>query len=163
MKAILEKNLILAGDVNIDLDYFLGTSNVSNSVPNYKFYLQKLVDDLDLVDIWRLKHPQKKRFTRHEKTRYGFAQSQIDFFLISCHLACATISTDILSSIKSDHSLLFLNLSVIEQQKRQGAVENEYKLTTRYKLFVFNKTNNFNSKNRCKKLINRPCMGFHKM
>ena len=72
-------------------------------------------------------------------------------------LEFATISKDILPSIKSDHSLLSLNLSAINQQKkRQGAVENECKLTTRYKLFGFNKTNNFNSKNRCKKF---DCMG----
>ena len=62
-------NLILAGDVNTDLDDVLGKSNVSKSAPNYKFYLQKLADDLDLLDICHLKHSQKKRLTRHENNK----------------------------------------------------------------------------------------------
>ena len=134
---------------------FLGKSNVSKGVLNYKFYLQKLVDDLDLVDIWRLKHPQKKRFTRHEKTRYGLAQSRIDFFLISCHLEFATISTDILPSIKSDHSLLSLNLSVFKQQKGRGLWKMNVSLLQDTNYLCLTKQTILTAKITAKKLINK--------
>ena len=126
-------------------------------VTNYKFYLQKLVYDLDLVDIWLLKHPQKKRFTRHKKkTRYGFARSWIDFFLISCHLEFTTVCTD----IKSNHSLLSLNISIIKQQKKGRGL---WKMN----VSLLQDTNHLtlikqcNSKNRSQKFDQQgSCMGF---
>ena len=51
LESYFGSNLIPAGDLNTDLDEFLGKSHVPKGVPNYKFYLQKLVDDLDLVDM----------------------------------------------------------------------------------------------------------------
>ena len=72
LESYLGSNLILAGDLNTDLDDFLGKCDVSKGVPNYKLYLQKLVGDLDLVDIWHLKHPQTKSSLDVKKQDMGW-------------------------------------------------------------------------------------------
>ena len=110
------KSIILGGDINICLDDSLRSSTNCNKT--YLDCLHKVMHNLDLIDIWRLKHPNAKRFTRREKTRYGFKQSRIDYFLISCHLEFLVVSTEILPSIKSDHSLLKLSLTANKDQTR---------------------------------------------
>ena len=84
------------GDININIE----------STHNCHYYksLIQLIELLDLTDIWRLKNPHTVRFRRREKTLYGFKQTRIDFFLISCGLEYYINKVDILPSIKSDHS-----------------------------------------------------------
>ena len=81
----------------------------------------------DVIDIWRLKHPDTLRYTWREKTRYGFTQSRIDYFLISCHLQYFTQHVNILPSIRSDHSLLKLTLKLEDEEKRGRGI---WKLNT---------------------------------
>ena len=81
----------------------------------------------NVIDIWRLKHPNKLRYTWREKTRYGFTQSRIDYVLISCHLQYFTQHVDILPSIKSDHGLLKLMPKLKNEGKRGRGI---WKLNT---------------------------------
>ena len=77
-----------------------------------------LKESLSLSDIGRLKNPTRKRYTRREKSRYGFSQSRLNYFFISCHLEYYTKNTDIIPSIKSDHSLLYLEVSFANESER---------------------------------------------
>ena len=104
------KNVIIGGDLNIRLDEGLRFST-RNTDLSYGELLLQMMNSHDLVDIWRLKHPDTKRYTWREKTRFGFAQSRIDYFLISCHLEFYVTPINILPSLKSDHSLLTLSLA----------------------------------------------------
>ena len=106
------ENIILAGDFNINIE----TNH------NYHYYksLLQLIKLLELTDIWMLKNPHTVRFTRREKTRYGFKQTRIDFFLISCGFQYYINKVDILlPSIKSDHSLLQISIH-LENKQKQG-------------------------------------------
>ena len=85
-------------DLNICLDNY-SNSTITCNKP-YLDSLHKLMHNFDMVDIWRLKHPDTNRFTRREKTRFGFKQSRIDYFLLSCHLEFSVKFTDIVPSIK---------------------------------------------------------------
>ena len=105
------ENIILAGDFNINIEN-------THNCHYYKSLLQ-LIELLDLTDIWRLKNPHTVRYTRREKTRYGFKQTRIDFFLISCGLEYYINKVDILPSIKSDHSLLQISIH-LENKQKQG-------------------------------------------
>ena len=111
------KNIIIGGDFNIELDR---ASSEPNSLKNpmYAKQITTLMEMLSLVDIWRLRNPTRKRYTRRERTKYGFSQSRLDYFIISCHLEYFLKNTDILPSIKSDHSLLCMNLSLVNEPKR---------------------------------------------
>ena len=85
---------------------------------SYNNYLHKLCDTIDLVDIWKLQNPESVRYTRRKKTKYGLAQSRIDFFLISSNLEYTAKFSDILPGLKSDHSLLQICLLLEDQPKR---------------------------------------------
>ena len=65
-----------------------------------------MMETLDVVDIWRIKHPNTIRYTRRENMRFGFKLSRIDFFIIPCSLEYSVNRVDILPCVKSDQSLL---------------------------------------------------------
>ena len=71
----------------------------------------------NLVDIWRIQHPDTVRYTRREKTKFGYKQTRLDYFFIRSSMGYITTLTDIKPSIKSDHSLLHIQLSLLDQQK----------------------------------------------
>ena len=75
------------------------------------------MESLSLSDI-RLKNPTCKRYICREKARYGFSQSRLDYFFIYCHLEYYTKNTDIMPSIKSDHSLSSLEISLANEPKK---------------------------------------------
>ena len=117
LEPYIGKSIVLGGDLNICLDEISKPASSHNKL--YFDSMHKLMNNFDLVDIWRLKHPNTNRSTRREKTRYGFIQSRIDFLLISCHLEFFVKSVDIVPSIKSDHSLLTLSL-VLQKDHARG-------------------------------------------
>ena len=121
LQKYIGENIIIGGDLNIDLDIGKPYNNLSKNPGYYKQFIS-LIEVLNLVDIWRLKNPDAERYTWREKTRYGFSQSRIDFFLISCHLQYYTETTQILPGIKSDHSLLKLSLFIKDEPKRGRGV-----------------------------------------
>ena len=75
------------------------TRNQISALSGTLNYLHKLCDTIDLVDIWKLQNPESVRYTRREKTKYGLAQSRIDFFLISSNLEYTAKSSDILTGL----------------------------------------------------------------
>ena len=111
------QNIIIGGDLNTRFDD-IDTTRTHDLDKSYNGLITKLMHNLNIVDIWRLRHPDTKRYTRREKTRFGFSQSRIDYFLASCQLEYVIVSTDILPSIKSDHSLLRLSVLLNKEQPR---------------------------------------------
>lgn len=65
-------------------------------------------NDFVLVDIWRLRHPTLRRFTRRQKAVGGFVQSRLDFWLVSSHLNSAINKVEIHPGRRSDHSIISL-------------------------------------------------------
>ena len=64
----------------------------------------------DLIDIWRIHHPEKKSFTWTQKK--PFIRCRLDFWLISNAVQDNVSKTDIIPAIKSDHSAITLLLTV---------------------------------------------------
>ena len=63
--------------------------------------------EYDLIDIYRIKNPNKKRYTwRQPKPRIC---SRLDFFLISSPMMDFVTKVDILPSILSDHSPILIS------------------------------------------------------
>ena len=119
MESYIGQNIMIAGDLNISLDSLVYKTS---SVPCYTDHLLHLQQMLDIIDIWRILNPDKLRYTRRQQSRSGFSQSRLDYFLISCHLQFQVKDADILPSIKSDHSLLKLQLNIIDEPPRGKGV-----------------------------------------
>ena len=60
---------------------------------------------LQLKDIFRLKYPLAKSFTRIQFN--PFTATRLDFFLVSEHLCGKVRETEIKASVKSDHINLY--------------------------------------------------------
>ena len=68
---------------------------------NFRLDLTSYLDVNNLVDVWRIAHPDTKFFTC----------ARLDYIFISEHLLNCVDATDIRPGILSDHSLIKLSLS----------------------------------------------------
>ena len=75
------------------------------AIPNN---LKRLIERYELLDIWRIQHPDLSRFTYRQKT--PLIQSRLDFFLVSNILEDLIVSTEIIPSVWSDHSAIVFKL-----------------------------------------------------
>ena len=110
-----EQKIVIGGDFNTALDSDLNCSGGNpfrkESVKN----IQDLCLDYDLVDMWRIRNPETKRFTRRQ--RNPLIQRRLDYWLISDVCQEDIVKPDIISSINSDHSAIVLHFNNIDRQK----------------------------------------------
>ena len=108
-----DQNLIIGGDfntfLNSDLDKYGGRNE---NISNYAKQIIEFNIEFNLIDIWRVLNPDKKRYTWRGHTRSGHVFSRLDFWLISTHLVYNVIETDIYPSIKTDHSLISISMEI---------------------------------------------------
>ena len=64
---------------------------------------------LDLVDVWRVKTSQSRRYVLSQKSQLIFCR--LDYWLISNNLQDFVNTTDIIPAIKTDHAAIELNLT----------------------------------------------------
>ena len=70
----------------------------------------------DLVDIWRIRNPDSKRFTWRQKS--PIIQRRLDYWLISDMLQEDVVKSDILTAIKTDHLAITLEMDSLGDQQR---------------------------------------------
>ena len=70
----------------------------------------------DLIDIWRTRNPNIKRFTWRQKTPE--IQRRLDFGLVSNGMREDIDNVDVIPSLKSDHSAIVLSINGIENRPR---------------------------------------------
>ena len=107
----LEKNLILAGDLNLFLNSKSDTKEGKPAIK--KKSLAKLIqlkESYDLCDIWRLRNPVTSTFTFRQKHSAGFIQRRLDYMFISNSLQEFVNDIRILKSLSTDHSPVHLSL-----------------------------------------------------
>ena len=121
MKA--DTNVILAGDFNFYFDKMLEADggNPKTKVQSIASFI-KIKETYDLCDIWRIQHPREKRYTFRQNHYTGKLQRRLDFIFISNHLQTAAINSDIKVAICTDHSPVYMDLSLenIHLQKGSG-------------------------------------------
>ena len=95
--------IIIGGDFNIFFDDIL---DCLGGNPKIKQKSVDIVKDImlanELTDVWRMRHPGKKRFTWRQPN--STIQRRLDFWLISNSCQEDISSTDIIPAIKTDHS-----------------------------------------------------------
>lgn len=79
--SIVDEHTIIAGDFNQILDGALDKTTYSNSIPKHRMAIKLLMEDLALLDIWRLVNPKEKEYTFYSHNHKSY--SRIDYFLIS--------------------------------------------------------------------------------
>ena len=112
-----EENIIMGGDFNCPLDI---TLDKKGGLPIPRKYVINSIDELQnefsLHDIWRLKKPTLQSFTWGRCSPFIFCR--LDYWLISDKLHDLVTKVDIIPSIKTDHSAIFLELEEIKSSRR---------------------------------------------
>ena len=120
-----EENIIIGGDFNCPFNpkldkkggVMLQRKVVTDSI-------ECLQNELDLIDIWRIKHPHTSSYTWSQKSPQVFCR--LDYWLLSNNLQDFVKSTDIIHVIKTDHAAIDLVLTKLDQHvKGSGFLENE--------------------------------------
>ena len=93
-----ESNIIIGGDFNIIFDTDLDSSGGKPTIKDCVKIIKDLELKHDLIDIWRIRNPETKRFTWRQKT--PLIQRRLDFWLVDDVLQDDSIKTDIIPSIK---------------------------------------------------------------
>ena len=123
-----ELPLILCGDFNVVPDPSMdryGCNVDSLWAYPWPVTLSTLLDHLDLIDIWRHKHPGQRSYTWRRAN--GSQASRLDMFWISFFFTENVLEADIYPFFRSDHSYVFLKLKFPSLPARGAGV---WKLNT---------------------------------
>lgn len=118
---------LIGGDFNLVLNAILDrkTFAVNRSHKRAHEMLSSIMKEFELCDIWRHFNPEVKRYTCHKSVNCA---SRIDFFLLTSTLVSRVERVDIIPSATSDHSILFLDISMEEEKRGRGL----WRLNTRW-------------------------------
>lgn len=95
---VIEKGnrIILGGDFNVTLNPVWDCSGGNQSKKASAQFIEDLCLDFDLIDIWRIRNPEIKRFTWRQKK--PLIQRRLDFWLIS--EVCQKILKNLISYLR---------------------------------------------------------------
>ena len=112
-----EENIIMGGDFNCPLNIALDKKG-GIQIPRKHVIrsIEEIQDEFSLHDIWRIKNPSQQSFTWGRCSPFIFCR--LDYWLISDKLLDLVTKVDILASIKSDHSAIFLEFEEIKDNGR---------------------------------------------
>ena len=82
--------------------------------------LSNILDENDLIDIWRIKNPETKKYTWKKCSYVGTQQSWIDYWFIANSFLYRTKKAEIEISVHSDHSMISPNLQGAGSKKQRG-------------------------------------------
>ena len=109
-------NIIIGGDWNTVLDKQDKKGGQDRLKERVISEIYTLIEYFEINDIWRIKHANKIQFTWRQKT--PLIQCRLDYFLISSSLLDYVKDSTIISSVRSDHSGIFLSFHNIDSNER---------------------------------------------
>ena len=108
---------ILGGDFNFIFDVTLDASGGNPTLKKRSISkVLKLVEKLDICDIFRIRYPNDKRFSFRQKT--PLRQRRLDYIFVPNNLQEFVTDVDILPSFMSDHSPVFVRIDTLPTAKR---------------------------------------------
>lgn len=111
--------VIMAGDFNLVQDTTLDYYNyVNTNNKKARDVVLNMKEVHGLVDPWRLKYQQRKRFTWFKAK--PVKKARLDYFLISSELMSLVDKADISPGYRSDHSMIELDISLSKFEKGKG-------------------------------------------
>ena len=112
-----DTRFLFKGDFNIIYDIKWDADGGSPSLKLFSISkLESIKEYLNLCDIFRVRLPDKRRFTYRSKN--PLLQRRFDYLFISNELQYNVFSIDILPSVNSDHSAVYLRLGALDEINR---------------------------------------------
>ncbi|KAL9982000.1 hypothetical protein ACROYT_G010777 [Oculina patagonica] len=113
------EEIVIGGDFNLVLDLEKDKiGGLPKTHQNSVKIIHEFSENLDLVDAWRLLHPETNRYTWRQ--RHPKVQCRLDFFLVSQSIANSTTHAEISPGYKSDHSMITLKISIHSNPRGPG-------------------------------------------
>lgn len=110
---------ILCGDFNLVLNPLQDSHNYCNiNNPKARCKVLEVMEDLQLLDYYRVLHPDKKAYTWRKKN--PLKQGRLDYFLISNSLSNLVENCVIKPGYRSDHSIVLLEIKFNPFKRGRG-------------------------------------------
>ena len=124
------ESIVIGGDLNTYLNPSIDKKGGQiEKISPFAEKIKQLMEFYDLIDVWRERNSTIERYTWRERGRGGLVQSRLDYFLVSRMLNYSIANANINSSIKTDHSLILLNIKLIKEHPRGKGY---WKLNTKF-------------------------------
>ena len=111
-----EANVMFMGDFNLALNSLLDRADGGNYSPKATEKLHIIMDELGLLDAWRVLNPEGKRFSWHRQQ----SASRIDYVLLDHSIMNQIKYIDYKPGYKTDHSFLEFSFNVATEQRGRG-------------------------------------------
>lgn len=110
LKTWVNNNSIITGDFNVPLTQFdiSGNNLFKDDVSRQSLF--EIIKQCNLVDLWRIMHPNKTQFSRHQLVQNTLKQSRIDYAPVASSIVHNVNSIEYVLNTWSDHSLMKLSL-----------------------------------------------------
>ena len=113
-------NIILGGDWNSTRDFKIDNNNYKKlNNPKITQEITKLMNTYNLIDIWREKNPNTRRYTWLQGV--SNKQARLDYFLCNQELISIITGEDILYKYRSDHAPIVMTIILNDQKRGPGA------------------------------------------
>ena len=111
---------IIAGDFNLVMDLDMDKKGgLSRTHFKSRDILKTYMEEVELVDIGRERHPDIKKYTWH-KLKPSPIFCRLDMVIISFDMVGFVEKSDISPSYKSDHSIIVLELELHQERRGRG-------------------------------------------
>ena len=105
-----DTQILLGGDLNFIHDLLLDADGGKLSLKLMPIAtMQDLTERQNLCDVWRVRNPTNSGFTFRQKN--PFLQRCLDYIFISNELQESVVNVEVLPSVNSDHSSIYLKLA----------------------------------------------------
>ena len=111
-----DHKILLGGDLNVAMDPDLDCSGGNPAVKDSVKCVEDVMMNYDLVDIWRIRNPNTKKFSWRQKS--PIIQRCLDYWLISDLLQDDVAKVDMVTAIKTDHHAVTLEIDSVDDQQR---------------------------------------------
>ena len=110
---------IYIGDFNLVLD--VGRDRKNSFQNNWQSHatLTAAINELDLVDIWRVRNPEKELYT-WMRAKPKYVASRIDFALVTQGLTASVQNTMYLPGIHTDHMAQYVLIDLLHHDRGKG-------------------------------------------
>ena len=111
---------IIGGDFNLVLNVALDKrGGRPQTHVKCKKYVEKMMDENDLHDVWRREHPTEFGYT-WKSYKQPYIYCRLDFFLITFNLVGINRGNKIIPGFKSDHNAVLLPLTLDSSKRGPG-------------------------------------------
>ena len=115
--------IVWGGDFNLFFYSFLDADGGKRQLKmNSLTKLLRIMSERNLCDLFRVRHPDTRRFTRRRKN--SFLQRGLYYFLVSDYSQDYIETFDMIPSVQSDHSTLKMKFSLLGEGKRALLIGN---------------------------------------